>query len=62
MSFKIKTGAIVVVIFFVRCIFSPDSAIASMFLLGEFGGFPIQFIKLTIYGILVTIATVRVVV
>ena len=34
MSFEIMTGPIVVVACFARCIFSPESAIASVFLLG----------------------------
>ena len=47
-------GAIVVVACFYRCIFTPDSVIASVFLLGEFGGVPIQIIKL-ILGLLILI-------
>ena len=31
---------------FAMCIYAPESAIDSVFVLGEFGGFPIQFIKL----------------
>ena len=45
MSFEIMTGAIVLVACFSRCIFAPDSAISSMFLLGEFGGVPIQLLN-----------------
>ena len=45
-SFEMMTRAIVVVDCFSRCIFAPESAIASMFLLGEFVGVPIQLIKL----------------
>ena len=40
-SFEIITGAIVVADCFAMCIFSPESAIAIMLLLGLFGGFPI---------------------
>ena len=53
MSFGIMTGAIDVVNFS-RYIFAPESAIASVFLLGEFGEFSIQFIKL-IVGSLISI-------
>ena len=42
------------VAYFYSCIFAPTSAIASAFLLGEFGGVPIQFIKL-ILGLLISI-------
>ena len=48
------TGVIVVVDFLDRCIFMPESAIASVFLLGEFGWVLIQFIKL-ILGLLISI-------
>ena len=53
-SFDIITGAIVVVDFFSKCIFAPESAIDSVLLLVEFGGVPIQFIKL-ILGLLISI-------
>ena len=53
-SFEIMTGAIVVVACFARCIFAPMSAIAGVFLLGEFDGVPIQFIKI-ILGLLSSI-------
>ena len=39
-------GDIVVVACFARCIFAPEFAIPSVFLLGDFGGVPIKFIKL----------------
>ena len=52
MSFEIMTGGIVVVACFARCIFPPQSAIASVFLLEEFGRVPIQYIRL-ILGLLV---------
>ena len=45
MSFLIMTGAIVVVDYFARCTLAPDSMIASVFLLGEFGGVPIWVIN-----------------
>ena len=54
MLFLIITGAIVVVACFARFIFAPVSAIASVFILGELGGFPIQFIKLVL-GLLIEI-------
>ena len=54
MSFEIMTGYIFVVAYFDRCIFTPESTIDSVFLLGEFGGFPIRFIKL-ILGLLISI-------
>ena len=41
MEFRIMTGAIVLVAYFSGCIFAPESAIASAFLLGGFGGVPI---------------------
>ena len=47
-------GEVFVVDFFGRCIIAPDSVIASMFLLGKFGGVPIQFIKI-ISGLLISI-------
>ena len=53
-SFEIMTGTIVVADFFDRCIFAPESSISSLVLLGEFGGFPIQFIKLVL-GLLISI-------
>ena len=53
MVFEIMTGSIVLVAFLVRCIFAPESLIGSVFLLGEFGGVPIQFIKL-ILGLLIS--------
>ena len=37
-SFDIITGDIVVVDCFARCVFAPESAISSMFLLGKFCG------------------------
>ena len=51
-SFEIMTGAIVVVACFSRCIFAPESASANVFLLGELGGVPIQFVKLNL-GLLI---------
>ena len=45
-SVEIITGAILVVAYFARFIFAPESAIASMLLLGGLGGVSIQFIKL----------------
>ena len=53
-SFEITTRAIVVVACFARCILSPESMIASVFLLGEFSGVLIQFIEL-ILGLLISI-------
>ena len=53
-SFYIIKVSIVVVDCFVRCIFSPESTISRMLLLGEFYGVPIQFIKL-ILGLLTSI-------
>ena len=53
-SFDIITGAIVVVACFARCIFAPNYAIASMFLLGRLGGVLIKCIKL-ILGLLIKI-------
>ena len=53
-SFGIIIGTILVVACFSRCIFAPESTIASIFLLGEFGGAPIQFTKL-ILGLLISI-------
>ena len=50
-SFYIITGSNVVVACFYRCIFAPDSVISSMLLLEEFGGIPVQLIKL-ILGLL----------
>ena len=44
---------IVVVACFAVNIFVPESVIASIFLLGEFGGVPIKFIKL-ILGLLIS--------
>ena len=46
MSFEIMARDSVVVAYFVRCIFAPESAIDSVFLLGEFVGVPIQSIKI----------------
>ena len=48
-SFDIITGAIEVVACFVRCIFAPEYAIFSMFLIVVMGGVSIQFLKL-IFG------------
>ena len=53
-AFEIITGAIFVVAYFARCIFAPESTIASVFLLGEICGVPIQSIKL-ILGLLISI-------
>ena len=53
-SFEIIKGPIVVVDFFDWFIFAPESSISSVMLLGEFGEFPIQFIKL-ISGLLIQI-------
>ena len=54
MLFEIMTGAIVVVACFSRCIFVTESTFASVFLLGQFGGVSINFIKL-ILGLLISI-------
>ena len=54
MLFDIVTGVIVLVYCLDRCIFAPESAISSVFLLREFGGVPIQYIKL-ILGLLISI-------
>ena len=51
MSLDIISGVIVVVDSVAGCIFTPESAISSVFLPGEFGGVLIQFIKL-ILGLL----------
>ena len=48
MSFGIMTVTIIVVAFFSRCIFAPESAIASVFLLRESGGVPILLVKLVL--------------
>ena len=48
------TGGIFVVACFARCIFAPESTIAGVFLLGEFGGVLIQLIKI-ISGLLISI-------
>ena len=56
-SFEIITGYIAVVACFSRYIFAPESAIYSMFLLEEFGGVPIHFIKLFL-GLLISILLV----
>ena len=53
MSFEIMTGAIVVVACFSGCISAPESSVFSVYLLGEFGGVTIQFIKL-ILGLLIS--------
>ena len=45
-SVDIIKEVIVVVACFVRCVFTPDSDITSMLLLGGLGGISIQFIKL----------------
>ena len=52
LSFDIITGGTVVVACFSRCIFAPESVVASIFLLGLLCGVLIQFIKL-ILGLLV---------
>ena len=52
MSFEMMTGAIVVVACFSRYKFALESEIAIVFLLGEFGGVSIQFIKLVL-GLLI---------
>ena len=44
--FDIITGDIVVLTCFARCIFTPESVIARVLLLGYLGGISIQFIKL----------------
>ena len=49
MLFVIITGAIVAVSCFAGYIFAPESAIASVFIPGELGEFPIQFIKLALW-------------
>ena len=54
MLFDIMTGAIILVACLPRCIFAPEPTIASLFLLVEFGGFLIQFIKIII-GFLISI-------
>ena len=54
MSFKSMTGSIVVVAYFYKSILAPESAISSVFLLGEFGWVLIQFINL-ILGLLISI-------
>ena len=41
MSFEIMIRNIILVACFDRCIISPESVIASVFLLGAFGGVPI---------------------
>ena len=43
-SFEIITGAIVVVAYFSRCMFAPDSEITSMLLLIRLGGASTLFI------------------
>ena len=53
-SFDIIAGAILVVALFNRCIFAPESAIASILLLGVLYGLSIKFIKL-ILGLLIPI-------
>ena len=50
-------GAVVVVDWFSKCIFASESDIARVFLLGEFGGLPIQFIKL-ILGLIISILSI----
>ena len=55
-------GDIFVVPFFARCIFAPEYAISDVFLLGWYGGFLIQFIKLILelpISILLIIAPTR---
>ena len=52
--FDIITRDIVVVACFVKCIFAPESDIASMLLLGDLGGVLIKFIKI-ILGLLISI-------
>ena len=54
MSFDVMTGVIILVDFWGRCIFASESKIYSLFLLGEFCGVLIQFIKL-ILGLLISI-------
>ena len=53
-SFSIITGAIVGVACLARCIFAPESAIASMLILFGLGGVSIKLIKL-ILGLLISI-------
>ena len=53
-SYDIITVAIVVVDCFTKCIFSPEYAICSMFLLVDFCGVPIQSIKV-ILGLIISI-------
>ena len=53
-SFVIIAGDIVVVAFFNRYIFSPESAISSILLQVVLGGLTIQFIKI-ILGLLISI-------
>ena len=48
MSFEIMTGVMFVVIFFSDCIFTPDSTIYSVLLIGEFGEVLIQSIQLNL--------------
>ena len=52
-SFDINAGAIVLVACFYKCIFTPESVIASMLLLVRLSGVSIQFIKL-ILGLLIS--------
>ena len=52
MSFEIMTREKNLVTCFAKCILVPDSTISSLFLLGEFGGVSIHFIKL-ILGLLI---------
>ena len=50
--FEIVTGAIFGVALFDIWMFAPESTIASVYFIGELGGFPIIFIKL-ILGVLI---------
>ena len=54
MYFEILTRAIVGVYLFAICMFAPESAIVSLYLLGKLGGVPILLIKL-ILGVLILI-------
>ena len=53
-SFEFITGDMFVMACFYRCIFAAECAITSVFLLVEFGGVPINFIKL-ILGLQISI-------
>ena len=54
MYFEIITGSIVGMAWLARCIFAPESEIASVYLLVELGGIPTLLIKL-ILGVLILI-------